>query len=586
MNSETKICQNCKSDFVIEPADFDFYEKMKVPSPTFCPSCRFQRRAASRDERKFFKVKDAFTGKEIFSLWPEKGGKKVISQEEWYGDNWDPIDYGVDCDFSKPFLQQIKDLYKEVPIFNLNVESMVNSPYSGNATALKNCYLCFNSNYSEDCMYSTAVDWSKDSVDDSHINHSERCYESFWLENCYQCYFSIICSESRNLWFCRSCMGCSDCFGCMGLRKSSYCIFNKQYTKEDYFEELKKMNLNTTSGLLEARNKARNFWFNCPIKFTQGLKNLNSTGSYVTNCKNVNDSYLVRESENLRYCQYMLNPGNKDCYDTTIWGRNTQLSYETCVSGGEAYNLKFCSNCWPACRDSEYCIDLFSSSNCFGCVGLKKKEYCILNKQYTKEEYFELVEKIKEHMDDVPYKDKQGLVYKYGEFFPIEFFLLGYNNTIAMQHFPISKEDAEKKGYLWIEIEKGNYNITKKVGDLPDSINEVSQDIIKEVIECDKCKSPYRIVEAELNFLQRENLPLPHICHDCRYERRIADRLKTTLYNRECMCAGESDITGKYHNTASHIHKSNPCGEKLKTGYAPDGKEIIYCEQCYQQETV
>lgn len=33
--SETKICQNCKKDFTIDPEDFKFYEKIKVPSPTF-----------------------------------------------------------------------------------------------------------------------------------------------------------------------------------------------------------------------------------------------------------------------------------------------------------------------------------------------------------------------------------------------------------------------------------------------------------------------------------------------------------------------------------------------------------------------
>ena len=583
-NSELKNCQNCKQNFIIEPEDFNFYEKMKVPAPTFCPDCRFQRRVAFRDERKLFKVKDAFTGKEIFSLWPTEGGKKVISQEEWYGDGWDPMDYGVDYDFSKTFFQQIKELNEKVPIFNLNVEFMVNSPYSGNATGLKNCYLCFNSNYSEDCSYGNGIDFSKDSVDNSNIDHSEKCYECFWLQNCYQCYFSIICSESRNLWFCRSCQGCSDCFGCMGLRKSSYCIFNKQYAKEEYFEELKKMKLDTASGIFEIREKCRKFWLDHPIKYHQGLKNLNSSGSYVTNCKNVNDSYLIRESENMRYCQNMLSPGNKDCYDVSIWGRNTELSYETSVSGGEAYNLKFCSNCWPACRDNEYCIDLFSCSNCFGCVGLKKKDYCIFNKQYTKEEYLKLVEKIKNHMDEMPYTDKQGNVYKYGEFFPIEFSLLGYNNTIAMQYFPLSKEEAERKGYLWIESPKGNYNITKKVKDLPDSINEVSQEITKEVIECDKCKSPYKIVENEFAFLKKEKLPLPHICNDCRFERRISDRLNATLYNRECMCGGDKDITGKYHNSVLHSHGNNLCGEKIKTGYSPNGPEIVYCEQCYQKE--
>jgi len=339
MGSESKQCQNCKASFEIDASDFAFYEKMKVPAPTFCPSCRFQRRAAFRNERKLFKVKDAFTGSKIFSLWPEEGGKKVISQEEWHGDGWDAMDYGVDYDFQKSFFQQIKDLNGKVPIFNLNVEFMVDSPYSGNATALKNCYLCFNSNYSEDCIYSNGTDYCKNGVDCSHVNHSEKCYDCFWLQNCYQCYFTIMSVDSRNLWFCRDCLGCNDCVGCANLRKASYCIFNKQYTKEQYLKELEKMGLDTFSGAQKIREESRAFWNTQIIKYHQGLKNLNSTGSYLTNCKNVNDSYLSRESENMRYCQYMQVPGNKDCYDVSIWGRNTELSYETCISGGNSYNL-------------------------------------------------------------------------------------------------------------------------------------------------------------------------------------------------------------------------------------------------------
>ncbi|KKT07962.1 MAG: hypothetical protein UV85_C0003G0087 [Candidatus Nomurabacteria bacterium GW2011_GWB1_43_19] len=33
MKQEIKTCQNCKKDFMIEPEDFNFYEKIKVPPP-------------------------------------------------------------------------------------------------------------------------------------------------------------------------------------------------------------------------------------------------------------------------------------------------------------------------------------------------------------------------------------------------------------------------------------------------------------------------------------------------------------------------------------------------------------------------
>ena len=581
---ETRNCQNCKNDFTIEPDDFSFYEKIKVPPPTFCPECRAQRRFAFRNERKLFKVKDYFNGETIFSLCPEESGKRVVSQEEWFSDVWNGMDYGVDYDFTRPFFEQFKKFNLKVPVYNLNVEFMVNSPYCANTSSLKNSYLCFNSNHSEDCMYGNATDFSKDCIDNSHINHSEGCYECFWLQNCYKCYFTIMSVESSNLWFCRDCLGCSDCFGCTNLRKSSHCIFNKQYSKEEYFEELKKMGLNTISGLLNAREVARSFWKSQPTKCSQGLKNLDSTGSYVTSSKNVNDSFLIREGENLKYCQYLQVPKNKDCYDSSAWGSNMELDYEVCLCGNNSYNLKFSSNCWPNCKNCEYCIDNFSCSDCFGCSGLKKKQYCIFNKQYEKDEYFKMVEKIKKQMDEVPYIDKKGNVYKYGEFFPIELSPFGYNNSTSIQYFSMTKEEANKNGYPWIEVTRGDYEITKKAKELPNSIDDVGENILEEVIECENCKNPYKILENELIFYKKENLPIPIMCNDCRFERRIKDRLKFSLYKRKCMCDGVKDETGKYNNSTKHLHGSDQCGEVFKTGYAPDRPEIVYCEKCYQQE--
>lgn len=584
MESETRNCQNCKKDFVIDPEDFNFYEKVKVPAPTFCNLCRAQRRMAFRNERKLFRVKDAFTGKEILSTYPAESGRKIITRETWLGDSWDAMDYGMDIDFSRSFWDQLHELEMKVPMYNFNVIGMINSPYSFNASRLKNSYLLCNSNDSEDCMYGNGVDSCKDCVDNSHVAHSERCYDSFWLENCYQCYFTQRSMDSRNLWFCRGCVGCNDCFGSVNLRKASYRIFNRQYTKEEYEKEIKKMRLDTSSGLAEAHQKARAFWDTQPVKYHQGLRNVNSTGSYVTDSRNVNDSYLVRESENMRYCQYLQVPGNKDNYDVTNWGEHIELGYETIECGQDSYNNKLSRNCWPACRNLEYCVHLFSSSDCFGCVGLKKKQYCILNKQYTKEEYEDLVPRIRKHMEEMPYVDSKGIVYKYGEFFPLELSPFGYNNTLAMQHFPLTKEEALQKGYGWVDRERGEYVITKKATELPQNIKDTTDDILKEVIECDNCKYAYKIQPNELGFYRKENLPLPHLCNECRHERRMEDRLKLHLFERSCMCAGVTDETGLYKNTVAHNHKDSSCGETFKTGYSSGRPEIVYCEKCYQQE--
>lgn len=570
--NKTNKCQNCKTDFTIDSDDQSFYQKVQVPEPTFCPTCRFQRRATFRNQRKLFKINNAFTGEPIFSLYPPEANRKVVTQEQWAGDSWDPKEFGREIDWSKPFLSQILELEKQVPIYNLNVKLMVNSPYSGNATGLKNCYLCFNSNDAENCLYGNSVNYCTDCVDNSNMTTCERCYQCFWLMNCYQCYFTIMSVDSRNLWFCRDCMGCSDCFGCTNLRKTSHCIFNVKYTKEEYEQKIKEMQLHTASGVLLARGQARAFWKTQPNKYHQGLQNVNSTGSYVSHCKNVRDSFLIGESEDMRYCQNMLVSGNKDCYDCCFWGEKTQLCYETSVSGDNSYNLKFCFSCWPNVRDSEYCMNMFSSADCFGCVGMKNAQYCILNKQYTKEEYEALVPKIKQHMNDMPFVGKDGYTYQYGEFFPIEFSPFGYNNTLAHEYMPITEEEALAKGYAWIDGERGNHSVTKQTNELPKSTEEISDAVLKEVIACEQCQRPYRIVADELTFLQKEKLPLPHMCPDCRHNRRISDRLKIHLYDRSCMC-----------DKSGHQHEGK-CSETFKTGFDPKGDAIVYCEKCYQQE--
>ena len=299
-----------------------------------------------------------------------------------------------------------------------------------------------------------------------------------------------------------------------------------------------------------------------------GKNNVNSAGEYINNSKNVIDSYFINNGENLKFCHFLDHKqSKKDSHDLSGFGINTQSSYDCIGVGAGINNLKFCWHCFPQCSDMEYCINCSSSSNLFACVGLRHKSYCILNKQYTKEEYEKLVPKIKAHMNDMPYTDKQGNIYKYGEFFPPELSPFAYNETIAQEYFPLKKEEAIKKGYRWYDKPKSKYTPTIKAKDLPDHIKDVKDSILKEVIECDskQCKGSgvYRIIEKELEFYKNQNLPLPRLCPDCRHHERIKQRNPMKLYERECMKEG--------------------CDVKFQTTYAPDRPEIVYCEKCYQE---
>src|SRR5579864_9029045 len=110
MTAETRTCQNCKQPFTIDPEDFDFYKKIAVPPPTFCPECRMKRRFAWRNEHNLYRRKDDATGKDIFSGFSPDISLKIYEKEYWMSDAWDPLIYGKNYDFSRPFFEQFKEL--------------------------------------------------------------------------------------------------------------------------------------------------------------------------------------------------------------------------------------------------------------------------------------------------------------------------------------------------------------------------------------------------------------------------------------------------------------------------------------------
>ena len=169
---------------------------------------------------------------------------------------------------------------------------------------------------------------------------------------------------------------------------------------------------------------------------------------------------------------------------------------------------------------------------------------------------------------------------EYGEFFSLKLSPFAYNETIAQEYFPLSKEEVLGKNYEWQDIKDRNYKIDIKNKDIPDKIEDIGDDILKKVIECEhngkckeQCTEAFKIVAEELKFLRRMNLPLPRLCPNCRNYQLLNQRNPMKLWDRNCMCDKEN-----------HFHGTDKCEVEFKTTYAPDRPEIVYCEKCYQQE--
>ena len=364
-----------------------------------------------------------------------------------------------------------------------------------------------------------------------------------------------------------NCKNCTDCFGCVNLRNKSYCIFNEQLTKDEYKNRLAKIQLNSRSNVEKMRSKFLEFAKEFIVPALVENHSTDVSGNWLDECKNVEVGFNCEKTEDGKYLFGIMEA--KDVMDYTYWGKNSELIYECSSIGRQCSSVFFSNECWDQLIKSQYCVNCHSSSDLFGCVGLRKKQYCILNKQYAREEYEKLVTQIKEQMNTMPYKDSLGREYRYGSTFPLDIHAFAYNETIAQELFPISREEAVEQGYRWINTEAKNHNITLKGEDVPDSIEQVDEQILKETIGCahkgkcnHQCTEAFKITPSDLNFYKRLGIPLPQLCPNCRHFARLAQRAPIKLFDRTCA----------------------KCGKEIKTSYAPDRKEIIYCEQCYQQE--
>ncbi len=540
-----QTCKNCDTTFLITEKDQDFYSRMEVSVPTFCPECRTQRRLAFRNDRSLYHSKSALSGKEIITMYNPDYQFTVYDQKEWYSDKWDPLDYGCEFDFNRPFFDQFAELQKKVPRFNVFNLDTENCEYVNYAPHCKNCYLLFGSWFNEDCLYGQTLNECKNCFDNLFVDKSEFCYENIDCNNNYNAKFCQNSSNVTDSYFCFDCQRVQNCIACWNLRDKSYHIFNKPVSKEKFEEEQKKFA--SYKHIKNFKQKFSELIMNEAIHIDFiGQNNQNVSGNFIFNCKNAKYCFSVYRSEDIAFCGRLFE--QKDTYDFDGGGKG-ELLYEN-MSNDFSYNSISCTTC-EHLNDSHYCDLCFNCQDCFGSVGLRYKKYCILNKQYSEEQYKDLVVKIIKHMKQTK---------EWGEFFPIKFSPFAYNETLAQEYFPIIKDEADTKGYKWLE-KNNNSNVTS-ISKLPDNIEEVDDNVLQQILVCESCQNNFKIIEKELKFYKRQNLAIAHLCSNCRHKSRMDMRTPRKLWKSNCY----------------------QCNKDIETSYDPKRPEKVYCEKCYLKE--
>ncbi len=563
---ETKTCKSCNLKFQITDKDLEFYDKVSpvinwakfhIPAPTLCPDCRQQRRLVWRNERSLYKNTCDATGKNIISCYSPDKPFVIYEPAEWWSDKWDAIDYGKDFDFSRDFFEQFKELILSVPKLSIVNNIPENSDYCNQTTWLKNCYLCYNSVFSENCFYSKWMSKCVNAIDCLKIYDSTDCYECIDSHNCFKCSYLRECSDCSDSILCKDCIWCKNCFWCVGLRNAEYEIFNVKYSKDEYEKKISEFRPDAKS----VKEEFEKLIEKNPHKFATIVNSEDCSWDNIHDSVNSHFCYDIVGWENLKYC-YDLRAPTKNSMDACIIWNNVENCYETSATWLNANHCLFTDNCWENVSNvyySQFCI--YGSNNCFWCVGLRWKSYCILNKQYTQEEYEVLVPKIIEHMR------KTG---EWWEFFPASVSMFWYNETVANEYFPIERRDVArnistdgKAIFNWSDFENPKPDVTKIIpaSKLPSNISDIPDDIINWAIECDVTWKPFRIVKSELEFYRKHSLPIPRKHPDERHMDRMRLRNPRKLNDRNCA----------------------ECFKDIKTAFSLESKVIALCEECYNK---
>ena len=321
----------------------------------------------------------------------------------------------------------------------------------------------------------------------------------------------------------------------------SYCINNKQYTKEEYKKEIENIKPQTKT------EQEKVIWCN-------QTECENSFGNNYTWCTNCSFSDALTNCENTKYSREISDM--KNVYDG-MWILS-EFGLENRASGYSHHCLfslivlhssnplysRHCDNC----------------DHIFWCVWLKDKSYCIYNEQYTKEEYNKIVPQIIAQM----IRDKEWL-----EFFNPQFSYFWYNETPSMEKYPLSKEEALKMWYKREDYESPAPKVEKFVPweKLPKQwcrvIQEKKPDILKKILNyavvCEVSKKPFRITNQEIEFYIKHNLPLPTKHPDVRHKERFLKKDSTVMILTTC----------------------DECWEEILSVHNKWEWKKVLCEKCY-----
>ena len=184
----------------------------------------------------------------MISCFPPDTPYVLYSIKERRDDNRDQLASGRDFDFSRKFFEQYHELNLAAPqIALINSFNAVNCDYANYGFSSKDCYMCYSPAFAEQCYYCELPGWCYYDIDGTLNQHNDYCYMCYYANKCYQCQYAIYSNNCKYCSYVLDCDNCQHCFGCVNLKHAKYCIWNKQYSKSDYFATIKELQVRSSA---------------------------------------------------------------------------------------------------------------------------------------------------------------------------------------------------------------------------------------------------------------------------------------------------------------------------------------------------
>lgn len=592
----THTCIYCDDEFAFTDLEKEMYDKHEFCYPDRCPTCNFRLLGGFINDRHLYNISDKSSWKTLISIFPHDYNGRVIDAIDYRKQLSDDVWISKSREVSRDIFSDFQKLYSDMPLpSRLIYPGLENCDYASHLAYAKNVYLSYCVfEWGEDIYYTfQAVGGCKNIFSSYGIAQSSNIISSMNTVKSNNVFYGediVYCSD---MLYCKNMDNCQNCIFSCNQVNQKYMVFNTQYTKQEY-EKIKQdvyLRLNSETEYKDVIKSYEVFLEkNLIQKATIINRSEKSNGDCVINSNNCINTFKANGLEN---CINIHSSGNGPEDGTKYFMNSTEagIAAENCIwscsVGMNIYNIFFSYATVEGSKNIYYCWDMENCQECMFCVGLRAKKYCILNTQYSKEEYFN---KKREIITDLKAEGK------WWNSLDWDLSLFPYNDTLAYDYFKVYSvtdvhgnikviddqaygkviltwddfiSDAtldlggkKKIKILWRtrdkEINVPEWMETIQALEIP-SINQVSDTILEKAVICEETKRPYRIIKKELEFYKKQYLPLPKIHHELRVDKLVSSRPIGQLFAGICDCCGEDCLT---------VYKKK---QKYKT----------YCNSCY-----